>query len=457
MMLKNRIKFGFVFFASLLLCNATAPVVAQKLIVFDFNGTLADTTNQRLPLVELVKPGKFVVDTIKELGGYPKKVYHFGLNSGLGFDNAEAGNPIREGFSIELYFKLEMYNAWKRVLDFKNEKSDTGPYIYLRKVAFYKYGSADMPPIQPGNYVHYVLSRDSATRMTSIYINGLMVYKFDDYLKLAMLDNHNFLNLFHDNYSIGNEASDGKIALLKIYDHVIAKEMVKENFNAILPTFKQLSNRPPAPKPKPDIIVKGNIVDKRNGAPTAANIRFERASDNSLVKSVDNNAVSGDYNLKLRAGAQYYFSASAKGFMGYTDVLDLSYADGSMPVVKNIELSRIEVGKTVTLNKIIFKQGIAEMMPQSFDELYKLVVMMKENAKMEIELSGHTDNQGNAKMNVQLSEDRVKAVKDYLISKGIDKRRIDGKGYGGTKPISSNATETSRKLNRRVEFVIKKY
>jgi len=179
--------------------------------------------------------------------------------------------------------------------------------------------------------------------------------------------------------------------------------------------------------------------------------------DNSLVKSIDNNAISGDYNLKLKAGAQYYFSASAKGFMDYTDVLDLSSADGSMPVVKDIELSRMEVGKTITLNKIIFKQGIAEMMPQSFDELDKLVVMMKENAKMEIELSGHTDNQGNAKMNVQLSEDRVKAVKDYLVAKGIDKKRIDGRGYGGVRPISSNATDATRKLNRRVEFIIKKY
>ncbi len=452
-----RIFFSFISSLFLVLVLAAAPICAQKLFVFDFNSTLADTSNQRVPLVELEKPGKFLVDTIKELGGYPKKVYHFGLNSGLGFDNAEAGNPIREGFSVELYFKLEMYNAWKRVLDFKNEKSDTGPYIYLRKVAFYKYGSADMPPIQPGNYVHYVLTRDSATRFTSIFVNGNLIYKFKDSLKLAVLDNHNFLNLFHDNLSIGNEASDGKIALLKIYDHVIAKEIIKDNFNQILPLFKQLAIRPPAPKPKPEIIVKGNIVDKRNGAPTPANIRFERTVDNSLVKSVDNNAVSGDYSLKLRAGSQYYFSASAKGFMGYTDVLDLSYADGSMPVVKDIELSRIEVGKTVTLNKIIFKQGIAEMMPQSFAELDKLVVMMKENAKMEIELSGHTDNQGNAKMNVQLSEERVKAVKDYLVSKGIDKKRIDGKGYGGTKPISSNATEASRKLNRRVEFVIKKY
>ena len=134
-----------IFFLGLLLFTSSL-VLGQKLFVFDFNRTLADTSNQRAPLIELEKPGRFELDSIKELGGYPKYVYHFGLNSGLGFDNAEAGNPIREGYSIELYFKLEMYNAWKRVLDFKNKKSDTGPYIYLRKVTFTNMGQQTWLP-----------------------------------------------------------------------------------------------------------------------------------------------------------------------------------------------------------------------------------------------------------------------------------------------------------------------
>lgn len=429
----------------------------QKMLVYDFNNTLADTSNKRVPLAELEKPGYFATDTIKELGGIAKKVYCFGLNSGIAFDNAEAGKPIREGYSIEIYFKLDMYNAWKRVLDFKNKKSDTGPYIYLRKVSFYKYGSADMKPIQPGNYIHYIFTRDSASQNSQIFINGNLIYQFKDSLKLATLDKYNYLNLFHDNMSMGNEASAGKIALLKVYDHVVTKEKVKENFDQLVPTFKALNNRPEPPKQLPEVIVKGNIVDKRNGAPTPAKVNFERTSDNGLVKSIDNNPTTGDYELKLRVGQQYLFSATAKGFMGFTDVLDLSNVDGKTPIIKDIELSRMELGKTITLNRIIFKQGTPEMLSASYDELDKLVMMMKENAKMEIELSGHTDNQGNAKMNIELSEERVKAVKDYLVSNGIDKKRISGKGYGGSKPVASNATENTRKLNRRVEFVIRKY
>jgi outer membrane protein OmpA-like peptidoglycan-associated protein len=70
---------------------------------------------------------------------------------------------------------------------------------------------------------------------------------------------------------------------------------------------------------------------------------------------------------------------------------------------------------------------------------------------------GHTDGRGVHSDNVKLSLQRVNKVKDYLVSKGIDSRRISGKGFGGSKPIASNDTEASRKMNRRVEFVIKKF
>jgi outer membrane protein OmpA-like peptidoglycan-associated protein len=57
---------------------------------------------------------------------------------------------------------------------------------------------------------------------------------------------------------------------------------------------------------------------------------------------------------------------------------------------------------------------------------------------------------------MELSQKRVNRVKDYLVSKGIDKKRIMGRGYGGSKPIASNDTEEQRMLNRRVEFIIRK-
>ncbi|HEU5147212.1 MAG TPA: OmpA family protein, partial [Chryseosolibacter sp.] len=76
---------------------------------------------------------------------------------------------------------------------------------------------------------------------------------------------------------------------------------------------------------------------------------------------------------------------------------------------------------------------------------------------VKIELHGHTDGRGVHADNVKLSQHRVNKVKAYLVSKGIDGRRISGKGFGGSKPIASNETEESRRMNRRVEFVIKKF
>jgi hypothetical protein len=83
-----------------------------------------------------------------------------------------------------------------------------------------------------------------------------------------------------------------------------------------------------------------------------------------------------------------------------------------------------------------------------------VVDFMKTNPDIRIELSGHTDNRGDKSLNIKLSTERVKRVKSYLVSKGIAAKRIEGKGYGGSKPLDSNATEAGRKLNRRVEFKI---
>jgi outer membrane protein OmpA-like peptidoglycan-associated protein len=105
---------------------------------------------------------------------------------------------------------------------------------------------------------------------------------------------------------------------------------------------------------------------------------------------------------------------------------------------------------------VYFERGKAVLLENSYTELDRVAEVLIENPKIKIELSGHTDNQGSAKLNLELSKERVAVVENYLVAKGVDKSRIKGKGYGGTKPIASNASEETRKLNRRVEFKITK-
>jgi outer membrane protein OmpA-like peptidoglycan-associated protein len=100
--------------------------------------------------------------------------------------------------------------------------------------------------------------------------------------------------------------------------------------------------------------------------------------------------------------------------------------------------------------------GTTNLLQDSYAELDGVVTFLKENQKVKIELQGHTDNQGDAQKNMELSQQRVDRIKAYLVLKGIKPNRISGKGFGGTRPIAANKDEEGRRLNRRVEFVIVK-
>ena len=130
-------------------------------------------------------------------------------------------------------------------------------------------------------------------------------------------------------------------------------------------------------------------------------------------------------------------------------------------MIQNIELSIAgaetsdhAVGQVLLLKNLIFELGKAKINPDSYGELDLVVGMMNNNKTMVIQLEGHTDYQGDAKQNLKLSEQRVEAVKDYLVSKRIHKNRIKTKAFGGTMPISNDDTPQGHSLNRRVEVRI---
>jgi WD40 repeat protein len=112
----------------------------------------------------------------------------------------------------------------------------------------------------------------------------------------------------------------------------------------------------------------------------------------------------------------------------------------------------VEIGKTVPLQAIQFQQSSYVLVEGAYAELDKLVKFLKDNAKIEIEISGHTDNVGDENKNLTLSERRVSTVKFYLLGKGISEKRIQTKSFGGSEPIADNSTEAGRKQNRRVEM-----
>ena len=98
-----------------------------------------------------------------------------------------------------------------------------------------------------------------------------------------------------------------------------------------------------------------------------------------------------------------------------------------------------------------FDTAKATIRPESFPHLDGVVDFMVHKKSARVEISGHTDNVGNAKANKTLSEKRAQACRDYIVSKGIDKKRLDAVGFGDEHPIAPNDTDEGRQKNRRIE------
>jgi OOP family OmpA-OmpF porin len=122
----------------------------------------------------------------------------------------------------------------------------------------------------------------------------------------------------------------------------------------------------------------------------------------------------------------------------------------------NLENYVIQPNSTIVLKNVQFEYGKSNLIANSYSDLNKVLAIMNKNPKMSIEISGHTDNKGNEKSNLALSNERAKTVYTYLISQGIEKQRIEFKGYGSSQPIADNETEFGQQLNRRVEIKILK-
>jgi len=101
---------------------------------------------------------------------------------------------------------------------------------------------------------------------------------------------------------------------------------------------------------------------------------------------------------------------------------------------------------------IFFEFGKAKLKPESFPKLDEVVSIINEYPDYNLRLGGHTDNVGSDESNLKLSQARIDAVKNYLISKGVSQERLEAKGYGESKPIASNKTAVGRAQNRRVEM-----
>jgi outer membrane protein OmpA-like peptidoglycan-associated protein len=150
----------------------------------------------------------------------------------------------------------------------------------------------------------------------------------------------------------------------------------------------------------------------------------------------------------------YGISVKADGYLLHSENFNIPEATGYQEVIKDVILSKVGVGTKIVLKNIFFDYDKSTLRSESYPELARLQKLMVSYPDMRIEIGGHTDNHGSLKYNTQLSESRAKAVVDYLVNAGINRSRMEYKGYAYLQPIDTNDTDEGRQQNRRVEFKV---
>lgn len=211
---------------------------------------------------------------------------------------------------------------------------------------------------------------------------------------------------------------------------------------------------PPAAVAGKVTYMKGKVFDATTKKPLSAKFELLELSTGKTIVESYSDEMTGEFLVCLPANNNYALNCSKNGYLFFSENFALTDNKSTEPFKKDVPLSPIKSGEKVVLKNVFFETNKFDLKPESIVELNKLVDFLKSNPTLKIELSGHTDNVGDKKANQTLSENRAKAVYDYLIKSSIPADRLTFKGYGDTQPIDDNKTEKGRANNRRSEFKI---
>jgi outer membrane protein OmpA-like peptidoglycan-associated protein/tetratricopeptide (TPR) repeat protein len=221
-----------------------------------------------------------------------------------------------------------------------------------------------------------------------------------------------------------------------------------------------LAHNHPAFAPQPaspieqNTVLEGVILDDFTLTPLQATIEITDNIKNELLASFESSGESGTYLISLKPGKNYGITVSRPDYLFYSENFNIPENAEATKIKKDILLNKLEVGSKVVLNNIFFDFNKATLRNESIAELERVYKLLTETPTLKIEISGHTDNVGSASYNQKLSENRAKAVVDFLLERGIGSARLQFMGYGMTQPVVSNDTEQDRQQNRRTEFKV---
>ena len=329
------------------------------------------------------------------------------------------------------------------------EFTETTPFLAADGVTIYF--SSDRKGGQGSNDIYYSKRIDKSWTRWSRPVNlgpAINSDGYDAYYSISALGDYAYLVSFKDT------EGKGDIVRYDLHPKPAAGDTASAPIVAV-------------PVPDPVVMISGKVIDSKTGKPVEATIIYENLEDGEEVGSATTNPTTGEYKIVLPYGQKYSMRAVSPNFIAESETVDLTDTTGLGANGKNgngnkeignksLKLIPIEEGQIVRLNNIFFATGKSTLSKESYPELNRIAITMTESKTLEIELGGHTDNTGGDEFNLKLSQDRADSVREYLISKGIQPDRITSKGYGETKPVSTNDTPEGQQLNRRVEFKILK-
>ena len=161
-------------------------------------------------------------------------------------------------------------------------------------------------------------------------------------------------------------------------------------------------------------------------------------------------------NVKKNKNDKLAITASAEQHAFTSQILELKedVSFKNPPKIEQMQLKKVEKGKSFLLDNIYYQTNSDEILPESIIILSEFAEFLKEHPEMKIEIQGHTDNTGTATENNLLSQKRADRIVNFLLEKGVSKNNLSAKGYGSSKPVSNNNTAEGRSKNRRTEFLI---
>ncbi len=200
--------------------------------------------------------------------------------------------------------------------------------------------------------------------------------------------------------------------------------------------------------------LKGTVYDAKTNQKIGADIELIDLKTNQTKALMSADAQTGAYLTVLNNGAKYALYVNKPGYFFKSLSFDYSQKNNTNGVLLDIALTPLQKNSRDVLSNLFFDSGQFSINEDSKTELEKLAKFLKTNALLRVEISGHTDDVGNERENLALSQKRAKTVVAYLLQLGIDPARMVASGYGKTRPLVVNATEESRRQNRRIEWRI---